>query len=66
MKNIKLKDIMNEGSIPMKFTQEQLEIIAYFVSLGESDINNPPVRKDAQKILGALQRKGIYGHIDLD
>ena len=47
----------------MKFTKEQLEIIAYCLALCESDLNISTQIKTHQ-ILGTLQQKGIWGHIE--
>ena len=53
----------------MKFTQQQLEIIAYSVSLLHSDGENYLNTSDnleMRNILGGLQEVGIWGNIDLE
>ena len=60
---MKLKDILNEGGFAAKFTAEQWAVIAYSLALMEADLP-PKNRKDAQKVLGTLQGRGIWGNID--
>jgi hypothetical protein len=47
----------------MKFTKEQLEIIAYCLSLCESDFEGK-TQEQTHQILGTLQQMGIWGHIE--
>ena len=47
----------------MKFTKEQLEIIAYCLSLCESDFEGK-TQAQMHQILGTLQQKGIWGNIE--
>ena len=47
----------------MKFTKEQLEIIAYCLSLCESDFEGK-TQAQMHQILGTLQQKGIWGDIE--
>jgi len=47
----------------MKFTKEQLEIIAYCLSLCESDFQGE-TQAQMHQILGTLQQKGIWGNIE--
>lgn len=47
----------------MKFTKEQLEIIAYCLSLCESDFQGK-TQAQMHQILGTLQQKGIWGDIE--
>ena len=63
MKNIKLKSLLNEAGMSQNFTKEEWEVIAYCVSLTENELSGKP-RKNAQKILGILQSKKIWGQID--
>ena len=62
MKHIKLKTLLNEGGLSQNFTKDEWEVIAYCVSLTESELNGKH-RKAAQKILGTLQQKGIWGQL---
>ena len=63
MKNIKLKTLLNEGGFSQNFTKDEWEVIAYSVSLTEGELSGKS-KKDAQKILGALQGKKIWGQIE--
>ena len=56
---IKLTDLLNEN-----FNKQDLEVIAYCLALIEMDAPNPKVRKQIQRILGDLQKKGIWGNIE--
>jgi len=47
----------------MKFTKDQLEIIAHTLSLCESDFSGK-TQAEMHYILGKLQQKGIWGYID--
>ena len=47
----------------MKFTKDQLEIIAYTLALCESDCEGK-TQAEMHLILGKLQQKGIWGDID--
>ncbi len=47
----------------MKFTKDQLEIIAYTLSLCESDFEGK-THDEMHYILGKLQQKGIWGDIN--
>ena len=47
----------------MKFTKEQLEIIAYCLSLCESDLQGK-TQAQTREILGWLQQIGIWGYIE--
>lgn len=64
VRKISLKEA--EGSISMKFTKTQWEIIAYMLALGESDIRNSEIKKAAHGVLGTLQQKRIFGDVDID
>jgi hypothetical protein len=46
----------------MKFTKRQLEIIAYSLSLLESDYEGK-TQAEMHQILGTLQQKGIWGSL---
>ena len=50
-------------AVNMKFTKEQLEIIAYCLSLCESDFEGK-TQAQMHQILGTLQQKGIWGDIE--
>jgi len=47
----------------MRFTPRQLEIIAYSVSLIESDFDGK-TQAEMHKIIGTLQQEGIWGTIE--
>ena len=47
----------------MKFTKDQLEIIAHTLSLCESDFEGK-TQAEMHYVLGKLQQKGIWGYID--
>ena len=64
---MKLKDILNEGGgFSAKLSKEQWEVIAYSLALLESDLPTPQARKDAQRVLGILQQKGVWGNLEDD
>tara|TARA_R110000782_G_scaffold109134_1_gene198041 strand:+ start:2220 stop:2375 length:156 start_codon:yes stop_codon:yes gene_type:complete len=51
----------------MKFSKQQLELIAYSVSLLESDGDNEfssNTNLEMQQILGKLQEVGIWGNVE--
>mgnify|MGYP003627160093 CR=1 FL=1 len=51
----------------MKFSKQQLQVIAYSVSLLESDGDNElsaSTNVDMQQILGKLQEVGIWGNVE--
>ena len=45
----------------MKFNKNQLEIIAYCLSIQESECENKETRVQMQNMLGDMQEKGIWG-----
>jgi len=51
----------------MKFSKKQLQVIAYSISLLESDGDNElsaSTNVDMQQILGKLQEVGIWGNVE--